>query len=251
MRVPRSGRPEPGYAVARGALIPWIGLWFRTHTEGAEHIPPIGPAIIAANHVSYLDPLLLGYAVHTNGRRPRFLGKSGLFKYPVIGWVLRTARQIPVDRGTRNAPQSLERAEEALKAGEVLVVFPEGTTTTADDLAPLRPKSGIARVALSTGLPVIPCATWGGQWFWTKHLGLHLKPGKDMWLRFGPPVSFKEYQGRENDPEAWREVSQKVMDEIGIQLVGLKAAKPWTPKAPTRKKFIKLQNESTKFERRE
>lgn len=249
MRVPRHGPPEPGYALARYTLIPWLASWFKWHFEGAEHLPPSGPAIIAANHISYFDPLAVAYAVHRSGRRPRFLGKSGLFSVPLVGWVLRTARQIPVERGSRTAPQSLEAAEKALKEGEVLVVFPEGTTTTAPDLAPLKPKTGIARLVLATGLPVIPCASWGGQWFWTKHLGVKPRPGKEVWVRFGRPVSFKEYEGRE-DPDAWAEISAKVMNEIGILLAGLKAAKPWTPQEPTRKKFIDKQQEATRFERR-
>ncbi|MGH9169047.1 MAG: lysophospholipid acyltransferase family protein [Acidimicrobiia bacterium] len=248
-RTPRSGPPEPGYAIARGALIPWFRIWFRVHLEGTEHIPPAGGAIIASNHLSYLDPIAVGFAIHRTGRRPRFLGKAQLFKYPLIGWILKSARQIKVDRGSRTAPQSLEHAEQALRNGEVLVVFPEGTTTTAPDLAPLKAKTGVARVALATGLPVIPCATWGGQWFWTKHLGVKPGPGKDVWVRFGPPISFKEFQGR-GDQRVWQEVSDKVMAEIGVLLAGLKAAKPWKPHPPTRKKFIKKQGEATRFERR-
>lgn len=251
MGAPRTGPLEPGYFIAKNALIPWLASWFRWHFEGLEHIPPTGPAIVCSNHISYLDPLALGYAIHKSGRRPRFLGKSGLFKYPLIGWILRTARQIRVERGTRAAPQSLEDAERALAEGEVIVVFPEGTTTTAPDLAPLRPRTGAARLVLSTGLPIIPCATWGGQWFWTKHLGVKPGPRKDIYVRFGTPVSFKEYEGREQDPAAWREVAEKIMDEIQIQLAGLRAAKPWTPQEPTRKKFIRQRERATQFERRE
>lgn len=249
MRTPRTGPPEPGYEFARGILVPWVVTWFKWHLEGTEHIPSKGPAIIASNHLSYFDPVAVAWAIHKSGRRPRFLAKSGLFKLPVVGWTLRTARQISVERGSRSAPQSLEAAEKALADGEVLVVFPEGTTTTAPDLAPLKPKTGIARLALTTGLPVIPSATWGGQWLWTKHLGVKPGPGKDMWVRFGPPIYFKEYTGREDDPEAWSEIAGKVMDEIGILRAGLEAAKPWTPQLPTRKKFIKKQEEATRFER--
>ena len=251
MGTPRSGPYEPGYAFMRGTLVPWLRVWFRWHVEGTEYIPASGPAIVASNHISYTDPFAVGLTIHRNGRRPRFLGKAGLFNYPFVGWVLKTARQIPVDRGTKSAPQSLEAAEKALAEGEVLVVFPEGTTTTAADLAPLRPKSGAARLALATGVPITPCATWGGQWFWTKHLGVKPGPRKEIFVRFGPPISVKEYQGREDDPQAWQEISEKMMDEIAILLAGLKAAKPWKPTEPTRKRFIKQQAEATKFERRE
>lgn len=242
---------EPGYTIARSVLVPWISAWFRLHFEGLENIPASGPAIVGSNHISYFDPLVVAYGIDKVGRRPRFLAKSGLFKYPVVGSIIRSAKQIPVERGSRAAPQSLEHAERALADGEVLVVFPEGTTTTAPDLAPLKPKNGISRLALKTGAPVIPCATWGGQWFWTKHLGVKPGPGKEVWVRYGQPMWFKEYEGREEDPAAWREVAEIVMDEISILLAGLKAAKPWLPQAPTRKKFIRAQQEATRFERRD
>jgi len=250
MRAPRTRPPEPGYFLAELVLAPWLAGWFRWYIEGTEHLPASGPAIVACNHVSYLDALAVAWAVFKSGRRARFLTKRELFKYPLVGWIISTARQIPVKRGTREAPESLEHAERALAEGEVVVVFPEGTTTTAPDLAPLKPRNGVARLTLATGVPVIPAATWGGQWFWTKHLGVSPSPGKEIWLRFGSPLSFKEYEGRERDPEAWQEVSEKVMDEIAVLLAGLKAAKPWTPREPTRRKFIRGAKRARRFERR-
>lgn len=236
---------EAGYSLAKAILLPWFKAWFRWHFEGLENIPTSGPAIVASNHLSYFDPLAVAYGVDRSGRRPRFLAKASLFDAPFVGWVLRTAKQIRVDRGTRSAPQSLEHAEKSVADGEVIVIFPEGTTTTAPDLAPLPPKTGVARLALKTGLDVIPCAAWGGQWFWTKHLGKKFAPGKDMWVRFGRPVSLKRWQGHEDDPKAWDEVARYVMDEIAILLAGLKVAKPWQSQMPTRKKFIKAQRQIT------
>jgi 1-acyl-sn-glycerol-3-phosphate acyltransferase len=197
---------------------------------------------VASNHLSYLDGLAVAYGVHRAGRRPRFLTKSGLFKVPVVGAFLRAIGQIPVSRGTREAPQSLDNAAAALARGEVVVVFPEGTTSTAPDLAMGKPKTGTARLALMSGMDVVPCATWGGQWIWTKHLGVHLRPLQDVWVRFGPPISFKEYEGREEDRQAWREVSDRIMLEIAGLLDDLQEAKPWTPQEPTRKKFIAEQD---------
>lgn len=235
MRVPRTDRPEPGYALARGVLMPWFVTSFRWHFEGTEHIPLSGPAIVAANHVSLFDPLALGFAIHRLGRRPRFLGKSSLFEAPVVGWVLSKAGQIRVDRGTKMAPVSLVHAEEAIARGEIVVIFPEGTTSKVPDLAPRRPKTGISRLALATGMDVIPCATWGGQWVWSYHLGFRPWPGKDVWVRFGEPLSLKEFASREDEAPVWVEAAEFVMDEIGILLAGLKAAKPWTPRPLTRR----------------
>jgi 1-acyl-sn-glycerol-3-phosphate acyltransferase len=226
---PRRGPREPGYWLAKTLLIPWLGSSFKWHFEGTEHLPKEGPALVAANHISFFDPLALAYTIHKHGRRPRFLAKGSLFKAPFVGWVLRTAKQISVARGTESARSSLEEAEGALRAGEFVVIFPEGTTTIADDLAPAEGKTGVARVALGTGLPVIPCATWGGQWVWSYHKGFKPGFGKEIWVRIGPPISFEEYAGREEDPEAWRSVSKLVMEEIAVLLAGLKAAKPWQP----------------------
>ena len=180
------------------------------------------------NHISYLDPLAIGYALDVNHRRPRFLAKAELFSAPVVGWVVRSARQIKVDRAGRFALRSLRYAEKALAEGEVVVIFPEGTTTTNLDMTPGRPKSGVARLALVTGAPVIPCATWGGQWVWTKHLGINPGPRKDIWIRFGKPVDLRRYEGRADDPQAWKEVTRLIFEEIQVTLAGLKSVKPWT-----------------------
>lgn len=231
-------RREPVYAFGEYTLAQGLKVYFRWHIEGLEHVPRTGPALIASNHISYLDGLSVAYAVNRAGRRPRFLAKASLFKVPVIGVALKAIGQIPVLRGTKDAPQSLEHAEAALRQGEAVVVFIEGTTTTAPDLALGKPKSGTARLALATGYDVIPCATWGGQWIWTKHLGVNLRPRQDVWIRFGPPVSMAAWAGREGDREAWQEVSEAVMDRIGGMLGELRQVKPWTPQGPTRKKFI-------------
>ena len=237
---PTAGR-EPGYTVAKSLLIPWLATSFKWHFEGLEHLPKSGPGLIACNHISIFDPLAIAYAIHINGRRPRFLGKASLFKAPVVGWVLRRAGQIRVDRGTASAPSSLSMAEEALENGEIVVIFPEGTTTVADDLSPLEPKTGISRLALATRLPVIPCATWGGQWIWSYHLGFRPGFGKDVWVRFGAPVSFEEYAGTGRNPDAWRAVAKLTMDEISVLLAGLKAAKPWETRPLPEKTKAKLR----------
>ena len=241
MAATQPRKREPVYALGEHTVAPGLRLYFRWHLEGLEHIPKDAAALVASNHLSYLDGLAVAYGVHRAGRRPRFLTKSGLFSVPVIGAFLRAIGQIPVSRGTREAPQSLDNAAAALARGEVVVVFPEGTTSTTPDLAMGKPKTGTARLALMSGMDVVPCATWGGQWIWTKHLGVHLRPLQDVWVRFGPPISFKEYEGREEDRQAWREVSDRIMLEIAGLLSGLKEAKPWTPQEPTRKKFIAEQ----------
>ena len=95
---------EPTYALAKGILKPWLRTWFDWSIEGMENIPKSGAAILAFNHIAYLDPFTAAYPVDEAGRRPRFLAKAELFDDKRIAWVLKGARQIPVARGTRSAP---------------------------------------------------------------------------------------------------------------------------------------------------
>ncbi|MGZ8594912.1 MAG: lysophospholipid acyltransferase family protein, partial [Actinomycetota bacterium] len=91
---------EPWYQIAKTVSIPPVRFWFDLRIEGSEQIPATGPAIVACNHLSYLDPLTNANAVMKAGRRPRFLAKHELFEIPVVGSAFRGAHQIPVQRGT-------------------------------------------------------------------------------------------------------------------------------------------------------
>ncbi|MEO7803681.1 MAG: lysophospholipid acyltransferase family protein, partial [Actinomycetota bacterium] len=229
------------YAVAKSIVLPWLSMWFKTHIEGSESIPVKGPVLIAVNHVSLFDPFAVAYAIDRRGRHPRFLVKSTLFRIPGVSWILRSAGQVRVDRGTPEAPWSLQHAERALAEGELIVIFPEGTISREADLEPLEPKTGLARLALSTGIPVIPCATWGGQWVWSYHMGFRPGPGKDVWVRFGSPLKFEGYEKRKDDPQAWAEVGREVMDEIEILKAGMRSAKPWVAKQVRAKHLKRVQ----------
>ena len=147
--------PEPWYPAAWLVVIPPAWLLFAWRFEGIERIPAEGPALIACNHASYLDPIANAYAVVKAGRRPRFLAKRELFDVRLVGTVLRGVRQIPVDRGTGDRTP-LRRAEEALAAGEVVLVYPEGTVTDRPDGLPMQGKTGTVRLALARRGPDHP-----------------------------------------------------------------------------------------------
>ena len=134
-------------------------LGIRWQIAGLEHIPTLGPVILAANHTSYLDPLALGYFATKRGRRTRFLTKDELIEKPILGAVLRGAGMIPVSRGTTAAAGSLVEAESSLRDGRCVAVFPEGTISL--DLEPMIAKTGTARLAAATGAPVVPIGMWG------------------------------------------------------------------------------------------
>jgi 1-acyl-sn-glycerol-3-phosphate acyltransferase len=207
--------------------IPVLRSWFRLSHEHLERIPSTGPAIIACNHISYLDPLTNGEAIERAGRRPRFLAKEELFRIPVVGMVLRGAGQIPVARGARDR-SSLSRAEAALGRGEVIVVYPEGTVTKRDDGLPMEGKTGAVRLSLATGVPITPMASWGSQAVWQKSGRGSLRPGRPIWTSVGEPVAAPV--PREGEQPSLRDLTDQVMDAITQLVVELRDRYPrrWT-----------------------
>jgi 1-acyl-sn-glycerol-3-phosphate acyltransferase len=152
---------DAAYGLARTALWPALHFGIRWTIEGESRIAASGPVILASNHVSYLDPLALAYVADRRHRRLRFLAKRELFAKRGLGGLLRAAHQIPVDRGTADAAASLDGAVDALRRGECVAVFPEGTISL--DLEPMVGKSGTARLAAASGIPVTPVGLWGLQ----------------------------------------------------------------------------------------
>jgi 1-acyl-sn-glycerol-3-phosphate acyltransferase len=196
-------------------LIPLIKLITKREWRGNENIPKTGAAIVVSNHISYFDPLVFAHFLYGNGRAPRFLGKSELFKLPIIGTVLRGAGQVPVERETENAKFALHHAVAFLKAGHLLGVYPEGTLTRDPGIWPMKGKTGIARLAIMTKVPVIPCAQWGAQELLPPYSKRpFLFPRKLIKVTAGPPLDFSQWYGREDDIEALNEATTYVMDTI-------------------------------------
>ena len=211
---------EPTYLLAKAILRPSLAAWFRWTIEGQDNIPRQGPAILAFNHIAYLDPFAAAYAVDTAGRRPRFLAKSELFADRRIAWILKGAAQIEVRRGSKQAPVALDHAVEALEAGEVIVVFPEGTITRHADLHPMEAKTGAARLALASGAPLIPCALWGTANVWPKGYAKRWwPPRQDILVRIGAPT---KASGDPDDPDVWRDISDRLMDDVAGLVASLR-----------------------------
>ncbi|MET0801937.1 MAG: 1-acyl-sn-glycerol-3-phosphate acyltransferase [Actinomycetota bacterium] len=217
---------EPWYYVAMAVAIHPVRAWFDLRYEGLEHIPRTGPAIIACNHISYLDPLTTASAVVEAGRRPRFLAKDDLFRIPVVGTVIRGTRQIPVARGTGSATAALAAAERSLAQGEIVVIYPEGTVTTRPDHLPMQGKTGVARLALSSGVPIIPLASWGSQAVWQKSGKGSLKLGRPVCMRAGRPIEPSVEPGEAVDGEVTRAATAEVMAVLTAMVQDLRAAYP-------------------------
>jgi len=161
----------------------------RRDWHGMEHVPTSGGVILVANHLSQFDPFVLAHFVYETGRWPRFLAKASLFTIPVIGSLLRAVRQIPVHRGTANAARALDDAVAAVTAGKAVIIYPEGTTTRDPDLWPMRGKTGIARLALATGAPVVPIVMWGPERVFDPRTNrLRLRPRTPVTVVAGPPI---------------------------------------------------------------
>jgi 1-acyl-sn-glycerol-3-phosphate acyltransferase len=209
-----------------GVLRPPFQLWFNWRFEGLERVPAEGPLIVAGNHLSYLDPFAHGYFVVKAGRRPRFLAKQELFDMRFAGMVLRGAGQIPVRRGTGDQ-SPLEEAERAIADGEVVVVYPEGTSTTTNpDFSPGRGKTGAVRLSLATGVPILPVATWGGQFVWRRSGRQSLAFGRPIWVRAGEPFDPAARGGDDPDHATVRALTDALMDELAALVGGLRARYP-------------------------
>lgn len=124
---------------------------------------PSGPVILAANHVSPFDPVVMTAACHMAGLSPRFLATGGLFDAPIAGAAMRRAGHIRVDRGKASVASALPAALAALRAGAMVLVYPEGRIGLDPWMWPERGKTGVARLALASGAPVVPVAQWGAH----------------------------------------------------------------------------------------
>ncbi|WP_433529592.1 lysophospholipid acyltransferase family protein [Micromonospora sp. CA-263727] len=139
-------------------------LDLRITVEGDQHVPRAGGAVLASNHVSYLDFIFCGLGALKSKRLVRFMAKDSVFRHRVSGPLMRGMRHIPVDR--RAGAESYAAAVAALRAGEAVGVFPEATISRSFTVKEL--KSGATRMAGEAGVPVLPVALWGTQRLWTK-----------------------------------------------------------------------------------
>jgi 1-acyl-sn-glycerol-3-phosphate acyltransferase len=199
--------------------------------HGHEHIPRSGGVIVAANHLSYADWAAMALFIHEAGRYPAFLIKSSAFNVKGIGPFLRAAGQFPVNRGTTDAALVLNDAERGLAHGECLIFYPEGTATRDPALWPMVAKTGVARLALSTGAPVIPVAQWGTQDilpYGTKKLSVI--PRHTVKMQAGPPVDLSAYHGEPLNRDVLRAATATIMADITGLLAKLRGETP--PQSP-------------------
>lgn len=215
---------EPAEPVFRGlarVALPLMRAITRQRWAGGEHLPSSGGVLVVSNHVSNFDPLALGHFVLAHGRYPRYIGKSDIWKVPGLGWLARACGQIPVERNSERARDVVQAAVDAIAAGKCVVIYPEGTITGDPEGWPMTPRAGAARIALTSGCPVVPIGQWGAQDVLggKKLTRPHLFPRKLMSVVAGAPVDLVDLQDKELDHDVVAEAGDRIMDAIA-ELVG-------------------------------
>jgi 1-acyl-sn-glycerol-3-phosphate acyltransferase len=224
-----------GFAIS--ALWPFTMFGARVAFGGGEHIPRTGGALLACNHVSDVDPIYDVAFTISHGRMPRFLAKAELWRIPVVRNVMAGGRHIPVQRASTRAADAYKEAIEALRRGEVVVFYPEGTFTADPAGWPMKAKNGIGRIALVTGAPVIPVANWGTQDVLPPGTCRpRLLPRRRVTIVAGPPVDLSAWLGGPRTRTALNAVTGAIMADVTALVAEIRGeqppAVPFDPAAP-------------------
>ncbi|MBA2475703.1 MAG: 1-acyl-sn-glycerol-3-phosphate acyltransferase [Actinobacteria bacterium] len=200
--------PSPFYLFVGAASWPVLRFAYRLRSTGAEHVPPEGGCVLAANHNSNFDPWPLGIPLFPR-RYLRFMAKSELFN-PVLKPFVQAGGAFPVRRGQADA-EAIERAVELCRAGEIVVMFPEGTRRKKglNKRYEARPRSGAARIALEAGVPLVPAAIAGTD---------RLARLSRLRVAYGPPVGLDDLRD-----EPLREAAQIATDRLMAAIGELEA----------------------------
>jgi 1-acyl-sn-glycerol-3-phosphate acyltransferase len=226
--------------ISKIILRPGIRMMMRLDWGGQQHIPADGATILAINHLSYMDIFAVSLFADSAGRYPVFLAKSSLFDIPVLGAIITKLGQLPVFRGQTNAALVLREAELVARSGACVIFYPEATVTRDPDQWPMLAKTGVARLALETGAPVIPIAHWGAQKIlpYGNYLP-RLLPRKTVRVIAGAPVDLSEFAGQGLTSPVLRAATEKIMRDVSVLLGELRGetppAQPFHPAVARRK----------------
>jgi 1-acyl-sn-glycerol-3-phosphate acyltransferase len=235
---------SPGWRRFAGLVLqPLLHAVMKHEQQGRENLPRGGGVILAPNHLSYADWGAVALYSYESGRFPVFLIKSSVFNVKVVGPFLRKLGQLPVYRNRGDAALVLKAAEAALLDDQCVIVYPEGTASRDPGLWPMVGKTGAARLALKTGVPVIPIAIWGAQdvlpYGSTRP---HLVPRRTVRLVAGPPVDLSAFEGKPMTASTLREATAVIMADVTGLLAGLRQetppAVPFDPAAASRSSSI-------------
>jgi 1-acyl-sn-glycerol-3-phosphate acyltransferase len=242
---PRSEK-TPIFRLLAALALPFMYSIAKYKIIDGEKMPKQGAFVLAPNHFSEIDPVVIGVIMWKLGRMPRFLAKASVFKIPVVASLLRASGQIPVERsGSVRGSQPLAAASTIVANGNAVVIYPEGSLTRDPDLWPMRGKSGAVRMALDAGVPLIPAAHWGTQLVMPRYgRKISMFPRKTVTVKIGDPVDLTAYRGRQLGASELNDATELVMDAITRLLEDLRGEKApperWNPAS-------KNQNETGRF----
>ena len=231
LRRLREANSEPGAQGIAGIIRVLnfvVGPLTKRDWRNQDKLPLTGGVIIAANHISNADPLALGQFLAYSGRWPRFLAKDSLFRGRLLGRLLRSAGQIPVQRSSPNSRDALREAREAIDAGRAVVIYPEGTITLDPALWPMRAKTGVVRLALETRCPIIPVGQWGAQdimWGPRRELP-RIWPPKTLRVLVGDPVPLDDLRDVALTGAVLTQAADRVMTAITDLVAELRGEAP-------------------------
>ena len=232
--MPESVKSRVAFALLANTMRPVMNLLLSKRWEGLENLPRDTGFIACPNHVTEIDPVVVGHFFYNQKIMPHYLAKASLFKVPVFGAALRATNQVPVERVTTGAAASLDSARTVIDTGGALIVYPEGTLTRDPDLWPMRGRTGAARLALQTGAPVIPVAHWGAEALVPRYSKrLRLFPRKRVRLRVGAPVDLSDLRGQPMTKALLDTATERIMDSLTEMVADLRNEKPpatrWDP----------------------
>ncbi|CAN2204439.1 PlsC 1-acyl-sn-glycerol-3-phosphate acyltransferase [Candidatus Nanopelagicaceae bacterium] len=204
----------------------WKYLGLKFDFEGVENIPLEGGAVLSINHIGYLDFALTGTAALPAGRYVRFMAKKEIFDNKLAGPLMRGMHHICVDRSSGTA--SFVAALRALRSGEIIGIFPEGTISVSFEIKEL--KTGAVRLAMGAGVPVIPTIVWGSQRIWTKKVKRNLRRKKvPVTVAFGAPLYFDKQSDVEAGEKLLRETMISMLHEVQEKYPDSHIGQRWAP----------------------
>lgn len=221
----RLHKPKAGFWIRLcvAVIYPLDALFFKIRWSHLDRMPPRGGVLVAVNHISQADTLTMARMIWQTGRIPRFLIKSGVFGWPIVGRVMSGAGQIPVYRGSDQSADSLSAAEQALRRGECVIIYPEGTITRDPDYWPMRAKTGVARLALACpDVPVLPIGQWGAHRTLGRGGRFRPFPRKPHQASIGQPLDLSSYQDQEPSADLLRKLTDEIMAAVTAEVEQLR-----------------------------
>jgi 1-acyl-sn-glycerol-3-phosphate acyltransferase len=214
-------------AGAKAVVIPFLEAAFKKKWSGQENVRQDKGIIAVSNHLTLIDPLVVGHFLVAQGYLPHFMAKNSMFSWPIVGQVMKMTNQVPVVRGSSDAGKSIEAAQKIIDTpNAALIIYPEGTLTKDPDLWPMRGYTGAARLALATGAAVVPVVHWGDHRLVSpagKKIKSEFRP--ELIVNALPPVDLDDLRGQPFTKALLDEATERIMNAITGELERIRGEK--------------------------